>query len=94
MEKFGFDAIEITPNGGKWAALGQIRVNMIWSMFRRHPRTAVAFKLLVKYTGIRAILNLYYLAMDRIDNDDLLTLNYVCVAQKKKDAVGTVDLIR
>ena len=82
MSKFGFSEIEIIPNGGKWAALGQIRVNMIWSMFRKYPKVALVFKLFVKYTGIRAVLNLFYLALDTIDRDDLLTLNYVCVGQK------------
>jgi len=83
MEKYGFEKIEIIPNGGKWAAIGQMRINMIWSMFRTKPKLAKWFKLLIKYSGLRIIMNGYYSLLDKWEFDDLLTLNYVCVAKKK-----------
>jgi len=83
MEKYGFENIEIIPNGGKWAAIGQMRVNIIWSRFRKRPSLAKWYKLVIKYSGLRMILNTYYSLLDQWEFDELLTLNYVCVARKK-----------
>jgi SAM-dependent methyltransferase len=83
MNKYGFEKIEIIHNGGKWAAVGQLRLSMIWSRFRNNPRRATWYKLFVKYSGLKIILNTFYSWLDKVDHDDLLTLNYVCVARKK-----------
>lgn len=85
MEKYGFENITIIPNGGKWAAIGQMRVNMIWSRFRNKPALAKWYKLAIKYSGLRIIFNAYYSLLDKMEFDDLLTLNYVCVARKKRE---------
>ncbi len=83
MEKYGFEKVEIKPNGGKWAAIGQMRVNIMWSAFRKRPGLATIYKLIVKYSGLRIIYNCFYRLLDSLEKDDLLTLNYVCVARKK-----------
>ncbi len=83
LEKYGFECVEIKANGGKWAAIGQLRINMIWSRWRNAPRLATFYKLLVKYSGLRIFFNLFYRLLDRLEYDELLTLNYVCVARKK-----------
>jgi len=85
LRKFGFDIQEIIPNGGKWAAVGQLRLNMMWSRFRNRPRLARIYKLIIKYSGLKIILNSYYSFLDSWDFDDLLTLNYVCIAKKNID---------
>ncbi|MDX2047194.1 MAG: class I SAM-dependent methyltransferase [Chitinophagaceae bacterium] len=82
MSKYGFEKVEILANGGKWAAVGQLRVSMIWSRFRNKPRLSTIYKLFVKYCGIRIVLNSFYSLMDRLEYDELITLNYVCVARK------------
>lgn len=83
MDKYGLENVEIIPNGGKWAAIGQMRINIIWSRFRKRPTLAKWYKLLVKYSGLRIVLNAYYSLLDKWESDELLTLNYVCVARKK-----------
>lgn len=83
MEKYGFEEIIIKANGGKWATIGQMRVNMIWSRFRHKPKLATVYKLIIKYSGLKIVLNTFYRLMDRWDYDELITLNYVCVARKK-----------
>jgi SAM-dependent methyltransferase len=82
VEKFGFELIEVTPNGGKWAALGQIRINVLWSMFRQRSGWARVHRLLLRYSGCLVMLNSFYYLLDRFEYDDILSLNYTCVARK------------
>ena len=53
LEKYGFECLEIKANGGKWATIGQMRINMIWSRWRKKPKLALIYKLFVKYSGLK-----------------------------------------
>jgi SAM-dependent methyltransferase len=82
IDKFGFEQIEMIPNGGKWAALGQIRINVIWSIFRNKLTLAKWHRFFLRFSGCLILLNAFYLLLDKWEQDDLLSLNYVCVARK------------
>jgi SAM-dependent methyltransferase len=82
VDRSGFEQIEIIPNGGKWAALGQIRINVLWSLFSKKPHLAKWHRLFIRFSGCLALLNAFYLLLDRCEYDDILSLNYVCVARK------------
>jgi SAM-dependent methyltransferase len=82
IDKSGLEEIEVIPNGGKWAALGQIRINILWSLFTKRPCLAKWHRFFIRFSGCLALLNAFYLLLDRCEYDDILTLNYVCVARK------------
>jgi len=69
LEKAGFEVIEILPNGGKWALLGQVIIHTIeGTRFRR---------------GILiAIINRLFEWLDLKWFDDVSTSNYVAIARK------------
>jgi SAM-dependent methyltransferase len=78
----GFEVLEITANGGKWALVGQILLNSIRSSCerRRGFRKFIWFV----YAGLRVkwIVNGVFSWLDRIDRDDSSTLNFLVVARK------------
>jgi len=81
-DRAAFEQIELIPNGGKWAALGQLRINVLWSRFRKTPALALWHRRALRYSGFLAFLNIYYRLLDRWEFDDLLSLNYVGVVRK------------
>lgn len=83
MEKNHFDIVLIKPNGGKWAAITQMNINMIYSSFGKKKLSTRILKGLFTKLRFTALLNKWALRKDKKDFDDLLTLNYVVVAQKK-----------
>ena len=90
--KYGLDALftragfEITPikaNGGKWAAISQLNLNMVYSSFRKRKWWIKPFKFLFINLHFTSLLNRIAVWLDHRFYDELLTLNYVVVAKKK-----------
>jgi SAM-dependent methyltransferase len=69
LEKAGFEVLEINPNGGKWALLGQTLLLTLpkWMTFPKITRT---------------LHNLFYEWLDRKFFDPINTMNYVVIAKK------------
>ncbi len=70
-EKTGFEVIEIIPNGGKWAVLGQVLIHTI-------QNTWLDRKPLVSVT------NRIFAWLDDRYYNDFNTLNYVVIARRKR----------
>ena len=69
IEKSGFEVVEIIPNGGKWAILGQVLIHTIQYSRLDRPFT------------VRALNRIFAALDDRFFND-FNTTNYVVVARK------------
>jgi SAM-dependent methyltransferase len=83
LQKEGFKIVAIKANGGKWAAICQLNLNMIYSTFRKKGVFRKVTKLLFHHLHFTALINRLVIWMDRKYHDELLTLNYVVVAIKK-----------
>ena len=82
LSKVGFDVLNVKANGGKWAALIQIFLNMIYSTFRRKTFIRRCLKFIFINCRCTALINQFALYIDKTFHDELLTLNYVVVAKK------------
>ena len=82
-ERNNFDVIEIMPNGGKWAAIIQMNINMIYSTFRKKSFSVKLLKGLFINLRLTALINRIAIRLDKKFYDPVLTLNYVLVAKKK-----------
>lgn len=83
IESRGFEVKSLKANGGKWAAIGQLNINIIYSAFGRKSflvKLAKGFFIKLRFTSIW---NRIFLWLDRKYPSDLLTLNYVVVAKRK-----------
>lgn len=69
FEKQGFNAVEIIPNGGKWATFGQMIIHTF-------PNTLVKRRLFRKYN------NKLFHYLDKRYFDPSNTMNYVVIAKK------------
>ena len=83
LEKEGFELVQINPNGGKWAAIFQMNLNMIYSCFKKPTFFRKILKGLFIQLRFTALVNRFALWLDKRYFDSLLTLNYVVVAKKK-----------
>jgi SAM-dependent methyltransferase len=85
FERSGFEIEYIKPNGGKWAAIYQLRNNMLYDSFKKHKtffnKIRRVFFNELRFTQIR---NLFAIWMDKKFYDEVFTLNYIVVAHKKK----------
>jgi SAM-dependent methyltransferase len=82
FEGSGFEVIRIKANGGKWAAISQLFLNVLMS-----TRKYVTFRSrLIKLLFIRMRLIIPYnkisIWLDKRFFDDVFTLNYIIVARK------------
>lgn len=85
FEQKGFEVIEIKANGGKWAAIFQMNINMIYSTFKKRKwwiRIAKGIFINLRFTSL---LNKIAVWVDKKFHDELLTLNYVIIARKVKN---------
>lgn len=89
--KFGLEAmfkrhnlqvIELKPNGGKWAAIFQMNINIIYSTFAKRTFFRRIIKVLFIHLRLTSVLNRIGCWLDKKFYDDLLTLNYVIVGKK------------
>lgn len=84
LEKTGFTDIEIIPNGGKWALVGQLFHNSLRSSC--YDKKSFRAKLLKGFYflfRIKWIINLFFVWLDNFDKDYSSTLNFVVVAKKR-----------
>ncbi len=79
-----FEVLEIIPNGGKWAAIFQMNLNMVYSTFKNRTVFVKLLKGLFINLRFTAFINRIAIWVDKKYYDPLLTLNYVLVARKKK----------
>ncbi len=78
-----FDVLEIIPNGGKWAAIFQMNINIVHSTFKRKTIGTKILKLLFLNLRLTALINIFAIWLDKKYTDYLLTLNYVLIAKKR-----------
>ena len=83
-DRNNFDVLEIIPNGGKWAAIFQMNLNIIYSTFKNRTFFVKILKGLFINLRLTALINSIAIRIDKKYYDPLLTLNYVLVARKKK----------
>ena len=84
LEQNGFQVLFVLPNGGKWAAIAQLNLNIIYSTFKKRALAAKMLKALFTKLGFTTLMNSIALSLDKKHFDDLLTLNYVVLARKKR----------
>lgn len=82
FEKNGLEIIEIKANGGKWAAIFQMNINMIYSTFKKKTFFRRILKGIFINARLTSLINKFGCFLDRKYHDELLTLNYVIVAKK------------
>jgi len=83
FEKTGFTIDYIKPNGGKWAAIYQLRNNMLYHSF--HQKKSFANKLkkwLFVELRLTQLRNFFAIWLDKKYKDEIFTLNYIVVAHK------------
>ncbi len=69
LEKAGFTVVEINPNGGKWALMGQVIIQTL--------PTWITFPKLLKW-----IHNSFFIWLDNKYFDPINTMNYVAIGRK------------
>jgi SAM-dependent methyltransferase len=83
FEHSGFEIDYIKPNGGKWAAIYQLRNNMMYLSFRRRKTWWNKLKkILFMELRLTQLRNHFAIWMDKNFYDDVFTLNYIIVAHR------------
>lgn len=69
LKKAGFEVVEILPNGGKWALLGQVLIQTlpVWLTFPK---------------ALKWIHNRFFIWLDQKYFDPINTMNYVAIGRK------------
>jgi SAM-dependent methyltransferase len=84
FEQNGFQIEYIKPNGGKWAAIYQLRNNMMYDSFKKNKTFLNKLKKIVfnelRLTQLR---NHFAIWLDKNYRDEVFTLNYIVVARKR-----------
>lgn len=83
LKQQGFTDIQITPNGGKWAMVGQLTLNSIRSSFEK--KTAIRKMLFALFFLLRVkwLINVLFSFLENADKDYSATLNFVVTAKKE-----------
>jgi SAM-dependent methyltransferase len=88
FEEAGLVIDYIKPNGGKWAAIYQMRNNMLYHSFRNRKgfftKLKKIFFMELRFTQLR---NCFAIWLDKKFRDEVWTLNYIIVAHKPLQAV-------
>ncbi|MEO7316111.1 MAG: class I SAM-dependent methyltransferase [Ginsengibacter sp.] len=79
-----FEVIEIIPNGGKWAAIAQLNMNIFFSALKKKNIILRGIRFLLINLHITSLLNWIAIKIDNMAFDPLFTLNYVLIAKKIK----------
>ncbi len=85
FERSGFDIDYIKPNGGKWAAVYQLRNNVLYSSFSKKNFASRIRKFIYSRLKLIRLRNLFAVWLDRKFFDEVFTLNYIVVAHKPQD---------
>ena len=83
FEEAGLVIDSIKPNGGKWAAIYQLRNNMLYHSFNTRKtflnKIRKIFYMELRLTQLR---NLFAIWLDKKFRSDIFTLNYIVIAHK------------
>lgn len=79
----GFTVLELKANGGKWAATFQMMINSVYSGFRRKSIRSKIVKFIFIELRLCQLINKLAVWTDRKYFDDIWTLNYLIVGEKK-----------
>lgn len=83
FERSGLVIDYIKPNGGKWAAIYQLRTNMLYHSFSKKKGFFLKLKKILfielRFTQLR---NRFAIWFDKKFRDEIFTLNYIVVAHK------------
>ena len=82
FEKNGFEVVLIKPNGGKWAAIMQLWVNVLYSTRKYKTIRSRIIKLLFIRLKLIVPYNKFSIWLDKKYFDEGLTLNYMVIVKK------------
>jgi len=83
FEEAGLSIDYIKPNGGKWAAIYQLRTNMLYHSFSKKKGLFLKLKkILFMELRLTQLRNYFAIWLDKKFRDDIFTLNYIIVAHK------------
>jgi SAM-dependent methyltransferase len=83
FEEAGLVIDYIKPNGGKWAAIYQLRTNMLYHSFSKKKGFFLKLKkILFMELRLTQLRNLFAIWLDKKFRDEIFTLNYIIVAHK------------
>ena len=82
FKKHNFEILELKANGGKWAAIFQLNLNIIYSTFVKKTILRRIIKFLFLHLKFTSVINIFACWLDKKSYDDLLTLNYVIIGKK------------
>lgn len=84
FETNGFQIDYIKPNGGKWAAIYQLRNNMLYHSFITNKTFINKLKkILFMELRLTQLRNHFAIWLDKKYRDEIFTLNYIVVAHKQ-----------
>jgi SAM-dependent methyltransferase len=82
FEEQGFEIISIKSNGGKWAAISQLWLNVLFSTRKYKTfRSRIIKWVFIRFRFI-VVYNRFSIWLDKRFFDDILTLNYLIIAKK------------
>jgi hypothetical protein len=85
FEEAGLLIDYIKPNGGKWAAIYQLRNNMLNHSFSRKKGFFLKLKkILFMELRLTQLRNHFAIWLDKKFRDEIFTLNYIIVAHKPR----------
>lgn len=82
FERKGFTIELIKANGGKWAAIFQLFLNVLFSARKYNTFRSKIIKLIFIKLNFITVYNKFAIWMDKKYFDDVLTLNYIVVVKK------------
>jgi SAM-dependent methyltransferase len=82
FEKTGFEIISINSNGGKWASVFQLWLNVLFSTRRYNTLRSKIIKFIFIHLRFIVLYNKFSIWLDKKYFDDVLTLNYMVIARK------------
>ncbi|HEU0063959.1 MAG TPA: methyltransferase domain-containing protein, partial [Flavisolibacter sp.] len=82
FEKHGFKVPLIKSNGGKWAAIFQLWINVLFSTRKYVTIRSRFIKLIFVRLRLIILYNRFAVWLDKKYFDDIITLNYIVIAKK------------
>lgn len=82
FEQNGFTIVELKSNGGKWAAIMQLWLNVLYSTRRYNTFRSKLVKFFFVKLKMIILYNRFSIWLDKKYFDDQMTLNYIIVVKK------------
>ena len=83
FEENGLTVLTLKANGGKWAAALQMLINTVYSGFRKKTLRSKIIKFVFMELRLGQLINKLAVGADKIYFDEVWTLNYLIVGEKK-----------